>query len=159
MDKNANNWIEVKVRYKAPANPAKPNKRRRKVTALYHISAPTCASAEIVALRELAHLCPDEGIRVIGTARSKVTTVLRDEVAAADKDSRWWKAKIQDIVTNDKGQEKAVASFVLIQATSFIKAYRALTAWRDASAPASEILQLIDTKIVDVIEPATTAEA
>ena len=137
------NWFETKVQYEKMSPE---DGLQRKATEVYLIDALSFTEAEA---RAIYHAQPYTSgkLTVASIKRTKFYEVF--DAATGDK---WFKAKVLFIVLDqEKGTEKRVASYMLIQAEDIKEARERLEEGMKGTMSDYEVAKIEETPIMDVI--------
>lgn len=133
-------WIEVKVRYDKMADSGK----TVKVTDPYLVDAVSCTEAEVRVVEEISSFVSD--FNVLNVGKTKISEIFWDETG-----DRFYKVKVNFITLDEKtGVEKRLASYILVQASTFADALANFNKGMKGTMADYEIEAIAETKIVDV---------
>ena len=148
------NWFECKVRYEKTME----NGIQKKVTEPYLVDALSFTEAEARIIKEITPFIQGE-FEVANVSKSRINEMFWDDTA-----DRWFRCKINFITLDEKsGMEKKTASVIMVQASTFADALKALTEGMRGTMADYEIAMIKETMIMDVFpyqaEPMTKEEA
>lgn len=136
-------WFECKIRYEKTME----NGMVKKVTEPYLVDALSFTEAEARIIEEMKPFISGE-FTVSDIKRANYSELFFSEEEAAD---RWFKSKLLFITLDEKsGNEKKVASNVLIQASDLRDAVKKLDEGMKGSMADYEIASMAETPIMDV---------
>ena len=136
-------WFECKIRYEKTME----NGMVKKVTEPYLVDALSFTEAEARIIEEMKPFISGE-FTVSDIKRANYSELFFSDEEAAD---RWFKSKLLFITLDEKsGNEKKVASNVLIQASDLRDAVKKLDEGMKGSIADYEIASMAETAIMDV---------
>ena len=136
-------WFECKIRYEKTLE----NGMVKKVTEPYLVDALSFTEAEARIIEEMKPFISGE-FTVSDIKRANYSELFFSDEEAAD---RWFKSKLLFITLDEKsGNEKKVASNVLIQAADLRDAVKKLDEGMKGSMADYEIASMAETPIMDV---------
>ena len=136
-------WFECKIRYEKTME----NGMVKKVTEPYLVDALSFTEAEARIIEEMKPFISGE-FTVSDIKRANYSELFFSDEEAAD---RWFKSKLLFITLDEKsGNEKKVASNVLIQASDLRDAVKKLDEGMKGSMADYEIASMAETAIMDV---------
>ncbi|MBP3553639.1 MAG: DUF4494 domain-containing protein [Bacteroidaceae bacterium] len=136
-------WFECKIRYEKTLE----NGMVKKVTEPYLVDALSFTEAEARIIEEMKPFISGE-FTVSDIKRANYSELFFSDEEAAD---RWFKSKLLFITLDEKsGNEKKVASNVLIQASDLRDAVKKLDEGMKGSMADYEIASMAETPIMDV---------
>ena len=136
-------WFECKIRYEKTLE----NGMVKKVTEPYLVDALSFTEAEARIIEEMKPFISGE-FTVSDIKRANYSELFFSDEEAAD---RWFKSKLLFITLDEKsGNEKKVASNVLIQASDLRDAVKKLDEGMKGSMADYEIASMAETAIMDV---------
>ena len=136
-------WFECKIRYEKTLE----NGMVKKVTEPYLVDALSFTEAEARIIEEMKPFISGE-FTVSDIKRANYSELFFSDEEAAD---RWFKSKLLFITLDEKsGNEKKVATNVLIQAADLRDAVKKLDEGMKGSMADYEIASLAETSIMDV---------
>ena len=136
-------WFECKIRYEKTME----NGMNKKVTEPYLVDALSFTEAEARIIEEMKPFISGE-FTVSDIKRANYSELFFCDEDAAD---RWFKSKLLFITLDEKsGNEKKVASNVLIQASDLRDAVKKLDEGMKGSMADYEIASMAETPIMDV---------
>ena len=136
-------WFECKIRYEKTME----NGMVKKVTEPYLVDALSFTEAEARIIEEMKPFISGE-FTVSDIKRANYSELFFSDEEAAD---RWFKSKLLFITLDEKsGNEKKVASNVLIQAADLRDAVKKLDEGMKGSMADYEIASMAETAIMDV---------
>ena len=136
-------WFECKIRYEKTLE----NGMVKKVTEPYLVDALSFTEAEARIIEEMKPFISGE-FTVSDIKRANYSELFFSDEEAAD---RWFKSKLLFITLDEKsGNEKKVASNVLIQASDLRDAVKKLVEGMKGSMADYEIASMAETPIMDV---------
>ena len=136
-------WFECKIRYEKTME----NGMVKKVTEPYLVDALSFTEAEARIIEEMKPFISGE-FTVSDIKRANYSELFFSDEEAAD---RWFKSKLLFITLDEKsGNEKKVASNVLIQASDLRDAVKKLDEGMKGSRADYEIASMAETAIMDV---------
>lgn len=136
-------WFECKIRYEKTME----NGMVKKVTEPYLVDALSFTEAEARIIEEMKPFISGE-FTVSDIKRANYSELFFSEEEAAD---RWFKSKLLFITLDEKsGNEKKVASNVLIQAADLRDAVKKLDEGMKGSMADYQIASMAETAIMDV---------
>jgi hypothetical protein len=132
-------WFECKVQYN--------NALGKRISEVYLIDAFSFGEAEHIASKE-AQTQTEDNAYIVSVKRAKIAEVFENAQAEA-----WYKAKVNFIMLDqEKGTEKRVPSFMLIQADDIESARTLLVESLKDTMSGYEVAKIEDTPIVSVIK-------
>ena len=144
-------WFECKIRYEKTME----NGMVKKVTEPYLVDALSFTEAEARIIEEMKPFISGE-FTVSDIKRANYSELFFSEEEAAD---RWFKSKLLFITLDEKsGNEKKVASNVLIQAADLRDAVKKLDEGMKGSMADYQIASMAETAIMDVYRYEVEAE-
>ena len=136
-----NKWFECTIRYEKQLEEGK----IAKVTERYLVDALTFTEAEARIIEEMKQLISGE-FYVTNINPQKYSELFWNEKA-----DKWFKTKVNFIVLDEeKGVEKKVANYMLVQANDLKEARELLVEGMKGSMADWEIASISETKILDV---------
>ena len=121
------------------------NGMQKKVTEPYLVDALSFTEAEARIIKEITPFITGE-FEVANISKAKINEMFFDDTA-----DRWFKCKVNFITLDEKsGMEKKTASIILVQATEFADALKALTDGMKSTMADYEIATITETTIMDV---------
>lgn len=145
-------WFETKVRYEKELE----NGMQKFVTEQYVVEALSFTEAEAAITKEMSLYI--RGEFKITDIRS--ATYGEIHFSEAEVDDKWYKAKLQFIILDEKTEKEKVATVVfLVQAGSVQGAVKNVTEVMSKTASDYTLVSVIETKIMDVYEHALNAKA
>ncbi len=138
-------WFETRVRYDKTMEDGK----QKKVTELYVVDALSFGEAEERITREMSHYISGEfDVKAI-------TPTVYGEIffSDADRDDRWYKAKLSFITIDEKTEkEKRTAVNYLVQGASVQSAVKNIEEVMNGTMIDYVIAAITETKVMDVFE-------
>jgi len=136
-----NNYFEVTVKFEKTSEEGK----IKKVTERYLVDALTFTEAEARIIKEMKPFISGE-FEVANINPQKYSELFWNEKA-----DKWFKTKVNFIVLDEeKGIEKKVANYMLVQANDLKEARELLVEGMKGSQADWEIASISETKIIDV---------
>ena len=136
-----NNYFEVTVKFEKTSEEGK----IKKVTERYLVDALTFSEAEARIIKEMKPFISGE-FEVANINPQKYSELFWNE-----KGDKWFKTKVNFIVLDEeKGVEKKVANYMLVQANDLKEARELLVEGMKGSLADWEIASISETKILDV---------
>ena len=136
-----NNYFEVTVKFEKTSEEGK----IKKVTERYLVDALTFTEAEARIIKEMKPFISGE-FEVANINPQKYSELFWNE-----KCDKWFKTKVNFIVLDEeKGVEKKVANYMLVQANDLKEARELLVEGMKGSQADWEIASISETKIIDV---------
>ena len=136
-----NNYFEVTVKFEKTSEEGK----IKKVTERYLVDALTFSEAEARIIKEMKPFISGE-FEVANINPQKYSELFWNE-----KCDKWFKTKVNFIVLDEeKGVEKKVANYMLVQANDLKEARELLVEGMKGSQADWEIASISETKIIDV---------
>ncbi len=136
------NWFEVKVKYQKVDE----NGKEKKVTEPYLLDAMSFTEAEARIMEEMEPFL-GEVFEVANIRRANYSEIYRDETG-----DRWYKCKVVFVtIDEEKGKERKVANFMLVQANDMQHAYNNLLKSLEGIIVDYEISSITETPLMDVI--------
>ena len=136
-----NNYFEVTVKFEKTSEEGK----IKKVTERYLVDALTFTEAEARIIKEMKPFVSGE-FEVANINPQKYSELFWNEKA-----DKWFKTKVNFIVLDEeKGVEKKVANYMLVQANDLKEARELLVEGMKGSMADWEIASISETKILDV---------
>ena len=136
-----NNYFEVTVKFEKTSEEGK----IKKVTERYLVDALTFSEAEARIIKEMKPFISGE-FEVANINPQKYSELFWNE-----KCDKWFKTKVNFIVLDEeKGVEKKVANYMLVQANDLKEARELLVEGMKGSQADWEIASISETKILDV---------
>ena len=136
-----NNYFEVTVKFEKTSEEGK----IKKVTERYLVDALTFTEAEARIIKEMKPFISGE-FEVANINPQKYSELFWNEKA-----DKWFKTKVNFIVLDEeKGVEKKVANYMLVQANDLKEARELLVEGMKGSQADWEIASISETKIIDV---------
>ena len=145
-------WFETKVRYEKELE----NGMQKFVTEQYVVEALSFTEAEAAITKEMSLYI--RGEFKITDIRS--ATYGEIHFSEAEVDDKWYKAKLQFIILDEKTEKEKVATVMfLVQAGSVQGAVKNVTEVMSKTASDYTLVSVIETKIMDVYEHALNSKA
>ena len=136
-----NNYFEVTVKFEKTSEEGK----IKKVTERYLVDALTFSEAEARIIKEMKPFISGE------FEVSNINPQKYSELFWNEKCDKWFKTKVNFIVLDEeKGVEKKVANYMLVQANDLKEARELLVEGMKGSQADWEIASISETKILDV---------
>lgn len=143
-------WIEVRARYDKMME----NGPVKKVIEPYLVDALSCTEAEARVTEELRTFISGD-FRISSVVTTKISEIFWD--ASGD---RFYKVKVNFITIDEKtATEKRMATYILVQASSFKEAYDNFIDGMKGTMADFEIEAINETKLVDVYRANLTSQA
>ena len=134
-------WFECTIKYEKQLEEGKV----AKITERYLVDALTFTEAEARIIKEMESLVSGE-FKVVNINPQKYSELFWNE-----KGDKWFKTKVNFIVLDEeKGVEKKVANYMLVQANDLKEARELLVEGMKGSMADWEIASISETKIIDV---------
>ena len=134
-------WFECTIKYEKELEDGK----IAKITERYLVDALTFTEAEARIIKEMESLVSGE-FKVVNINPQKYSELFWNE-----KCDKWFKTKVNFIVLDEeKGVEKKVANYMLVQANDLKEARELLVEGMKGSMADWEIASISETKILDV---------
>ena len=134
-------WFECTIKYEKELEEGKV----AKITERYLVDALTFTEAEARIIKEMEPLISGE-FKVVNINPQKYSELFWNEKA-----DKWFKTKVNFIVLDEeKGVEKKVANYMLVQANDLKEARELLVEGMKGSQADWEIASISETKIIDV---------
>ena len=145
-------WFETKVRYEKELE----NGMQKFVTEQYVVEALSFTEAEAAITKEMSLYIRGE----FKITDIRPATYGEIHFSEAEVDDKWYKAKLQFIILDEKTEkEKVAAVMFLVQAGSVQGAVKNVTEVMSKTASDYTLVSVIETKIMDVYEHALNAKA
>lgn len=140
-------WFETKVRYEKELE----NGMQKFVTEQYVVEALSFTEAEAAITKEMSLYIRGE----FKITDIRPATYGEIHFSEAEVDDKWYKAKLQFIILDEKTEKEKVATVVfLVQAGSVQGAVKNVTEVMSKTASDYTLVSVIETKIMDVYEHA-----
>lgn len=145
-------WFETKVRYEKELE----NGMQKFVTEQYVVEALSFTEAEAAITKEMSLYIRGE----FKITDIRPATYGEIHFSEAEVDDKWYKAKLQFIILDEKTEkEKVAAVMFLVQAGSVQGAVKNVTEVMSKTASDYTLVSVIETKIMDVYEHALNSKA
>ena len=145
-------WFETKVRYEKELE----NGMQKFVTEQYVVEALSFTEAEAAITKEMSLYIRGE----FKITDIRPATYGEIHFSEAEVDDKWYKAKLQFIILDEKTEKEKVATVMfLVQAGSVQGAVKNVTEVMIKTASDYTLVSVIETKIMDVYEHALNAKA
>lgn len=133
-------YFEVKIKYEKQIESGK----IVKVSEIYLFDAVSFTEAEAQATKELQPFISGN-FSIVSIKRAKISELFQDE-----KGDKWYKCKVMFIHCYEKGKEKKVPVFMLVQAINIETARETLVECMKGTLSDYVIDTISETKIIDV---------
>ena len=145
-------WFETKVRYEKELE----NGMQKFVTEQYVVEALSFTEAEAAITKEMSLYIRGE----FKITDIRPATYGEIHFSEAEVDDKWYKAKLQFIILDEKTEKEKVATVMfLVQAGSVQGAVKNVTEVMSKTASDYTLVSVIETKIMDVYEHALISKA
>ena len=145
-------WFETKVRYEKERE----NGMQKFVTEQYVVEALSFTEAEAAITKEMSLYIRGE----FKITDIRPATYGEIHFSEAEVDDKWYKAKLQFIILDEKTEKEKVATVMfLVQAGSVQGAVKNVTEVMSKTASDYTLVSVIETKIMDVYEHALNSKA
>jgi hypothetical protein len=145
-------WFETKVRYEKELE----NGMQKFVTEQYVVEALSFTEAEAAITKEMSLYIRGE----FKITDIRPATYGEIHFCEAEVDDKWYKAKLQFIILDEKTEKEKVATVIfLVQAGSVQGAVKNVTEVMSKTASDYTLVSVIETKIMDVYEHALNSKA
>ena len=145
-------WFETKVRYEKELE----NGMQKFVTEQYVVEALSFTEAEAAITKEMSLYIRGE----FKITDIRPATYGEIHFSEAEVDDKWYKAKLQFIILDEKTEKEKVATVMfLVQAGSVQGAVKNVIEVMSKTASDYTLVSVIETKIMDVYEHALNAKA
>ena len=136
------NYFEVKVKYEKVQEDGK----EKKVTESYLVDALSFTECEKRIIEEMKLFISGE-FEVYSIARTKYEDIVEKET---DSNISRYKTKLVDSLFDDKGKEKLVAHYLLVEGTSIDNAKDNLDEYMKTSMADFKVVTISETHIMDI---------
>lgn len=134
------NWFECKVRF----DKMQENGTVKRVNEPYLVDALSFTEAEARIIEELTPFISGE-FSVSAVKRTKITEIFWDETG-----DRWYMVKVAYLIIDEKGNEKKISTFILVQASDFRGAFENFVKNMETGMADYEIQSITETPLMDV---------